>query len=220
MDALAEPIRYTTSLFALVTAFAMARALNPPRLAWVWAISVSAAGMFFTHVAKGLPTPVLVPIGVGLGLVFALGALSTGPTRAAFERLDDGQWRSLMSLRAVFGALLLAAAGVGLMPVAFAVPAGLGDLLAGGLALTVPTSLGRGGNRTLRLAVFGVGLVDFINVLRLMVLVLVPWLLESGSVGISLLLPWLAVPLLATLNVAGLRLALREPTAAAEPSRA
>ena len=96
------------------------------------------------------------------------------------------------------------------MPTGFALPAGLGDLLAGALALAVPGSLAAGGHRGLRLLVFGVGLVDFINVIALQVLVLVPWLTQTHSLGISLLLPWVAVPLLATLNLHGLRRVVTE----------
>ncbi len=115
-----------------------------------------------------------------------------------------------MLLRAVFGSLLLAAGGVGLMPADFALPAGLGDLLVGALALVVPGSLAAGGHRGFRLLVFGVGVVDFINLIALQALVLVPWLAQTQSLGISLLLPWVAVPALATLNLQGARRVVSE----------
>ena len=107
-----------------------------------------------------------------------------------------------------------------MMPPGFALPAGLGDLLAGGLALAVPGSLAAGGQRGMRLLVFGVGLADFVNVIVLQVTVLLPWLVQTESLGISLLLPWLAVPVLATLNMHGLRRVLTELFSPARPTEA
>src|SRR5207302_6985019 len=98
----------------------------------------------------------------------------------------------------------------GVMPVAFAIPAGVGDVLAGALAIVVPGSLAVSGHRGARLLVFGVGIVDFASVLFLIVTVLVPWFAATHDVGLSLLLPWVAVPLLATLNFFGLRQVIRE----------
>ena len=146
----------------------------------------------------------------GVGLALGIAGLFSAQVRGLFDRLDDRQWRMLMLLRSVFGALLLASGAAQLMPPGFAMPAGLGDLIAGGLAIAVPGSIAAGGNRGFRLLVFGFGIVDFLNVIALQALVLVPWLAQTQSPGISLLLPWLVVPVLATLNLHGLRRVLGE----------
>ena len=216
METFIEPIRITVSGFALLTVAAVVGALRPSDAGpWRgvvlgWGASAAIAGLFFTHVARAVPAPALVPAVAGIGLALAVASGFSERVRRLFDALDDRQWRSLMLLRAVFGALLLASGGTGLMPVAFALPAGLGDLFVGGLALAAPGSLAAGGNRGARLLVFGVGIVDFINVIALQATVLVPWLAQSHSVGTSLLLPWLAVPVLAALNMHGLRRVLGE----------
>lgn len=208
METFAEPLRWTTTLFALVTLAAFARALKPPRRVWLWAAFSGSAAFVFTHLRPGLPSALLLPAFTLFGLLFTLGTLASPRVKEAFERLHDGDWRMLMSLRGVFGALLLAAGATGTMPGSFAVPAGLGDLLAGCLALATPGSLAKDGPRGLRSFVFAVGLVDLVNVGRLMVVVAVPWLRDHPVLGASLLLPWVAVPLLFTVNAAGLKLAL------------
>jgi hypothetical protein len=217
MDSLIEPIRYATSFFAIVTAVVVLGAVKS-RVALVWLVAAAAAGVLFTHVTRSVPTPALVPLVAGGGVALGV-ALQLWPSVAArFAALDDRQWRSLMLLRAVFGALILAAGAAGLMPAEFALPAGLGDLFVGGLALALPGSLAVGGHRGARLAVFGIGLLDFANVFRLQVVVLVPWLAATHSIGISLLLPWVAVPLLAMVNVFGLRQVVKELARAPVPA--
>lgn len=209
MESIIEPVRITTSLLALVSAAAMFRELKPGgRLlgfAAVWLALAAVAGFIATHVTRGVPSPLWVPLVASLGIGLGIATLFSARVCALFDGLDDRQWRMLMSFRAVFGALLLAASAAGVMPQAFAVPAGLGDLAVGALALAVPGSLSSDGNRGVRLLVFGTGIVDFISVVTLLVTVLVPWLGSTGGIGISLLLPWVAVPLLATLNFHGLR---------------
>lgn len=214
MQTFVEPIRYSTSLFALVTLAVVIGALRRgapiPTLVWTWAVLAGAAGLVFTHVVRGVPAPAMVPAVATVGLGLAVAGLFTARVRERFDRLDDQKWRTLMLLRAVFGALLLASGAAGIMPAGFALPAGLGDLLVGGLALAAPGSLAAGGHRGSRLLVFGVGLADFASVIALQVLVLVPWLARTGGLGISLLLPWVAVPALAAVNLHGMRRLLVE----------
>jgi hypothetical protein len=220
MEDLFEPIRYAASLFAIATAIGVlnafkgdsARRTTVVRLTPAWLLVVGGGGWYLSHVVRSVPAPALVPVGAALGLALGSAMLFSRPVVAAMAALEDGQWRMLMLLRAVFGALILAAGAAGLLPAAFTLPAGVGDLIVGGLAVAVPGSIAVGGHRGWRLMVFGVGLVDFISVAAAQVLVLVPWLAASGSIGLSLLLPWIAVPLMATINLLGLRLLAHELT--------
>ena len=220
MESFVEPIRYSTSLMALATAALAFRLLargERSRMlaaAGAWLILATGLGLVVTHGVRTLPSPVLVPALAALGVALGIAALLTSDLPARLTALTDRDWRLLMSTRAAFGALILAAGVTGLFPAAFALPAGIGDIVVAALALVVPGSLAAGGSRAARLVVFGVGLVDFANVLRLMAVVLVPWLVETHSLGISLLLPWVVVPLLVTLNIAGLRQLLAERTRA------
>jgi hypothetical protein len=218
METVIEALRYTTSFFALATAIAMTRALataarTPTPMTGVvrvWLAVVTIAGTLFSHVTGTLPASGLVPVGVALGLGLGIAACFSPGVAARFAALDDRQWRMLTLPRAVFGALLLAAGTVGLMPTAFTLPAGIGDILTAGLAFVVPGSIAVNGHRGYRLLVFGVGLLDFAGVLVGIVGVVVPSLAVTRGVGLSLLLPWVAVPMLATLNLFGFRLVLRE----------
>jgi hypothetical protein len=206
-DGMNDTLRITLSLFSLVTAAAVLNALKGAgRPVQLWLAVAAAAGAFFTHVAPGLPAPLLLPAGVIAGALF----VSLGTSSDRFATLDDHQWRMLTLTRAVFGSLLLAAGTAGLLPVSFALGAGLGDIASAALALVVPGSLAYGGHRGARLLVFGFGLLDFIGVFLGIATIVVPWLAHTSSPGISLLLPWVAVPMLLTLNVFGFRQAVRE----------
>lgn len=221
MESLVEPIRYAITVMALVTGVAAWKLLGggersrPTTAAVAWLIAASIAGLVVTHVLRVLPPPLLIPAVASVGMVVCLAAVLSPDGAARFAALDDRGWRLLTSTRAVFGSLILAAGAVGLFPLAFALPAGLGDIAVAALALAAPGSIAAGGSRISRFVVYGLGLADFANVIRLMVVVLVPWFGETSSIGISLLLPWMVVPLLASVNVAGLRLLLTERTRAA-----
>lgn len=214
MESLIEPLRYTTSLLSLVTAAAFLRELKPRGgqlhflLAWL-ALAVPAA-WYTTHLIRGLPTPMLLPLLATLGVGLGAASLFSAQARQLFDRLDGTQWRLLMGQRAIFGALLLAGGAAGIMPVSFTLSAGLGDLLTGALALAVPGSLAANGPRGVRLFIYAFGIVDFISVVVMMVKVVVPWVAETNGLGISLMLPWVAVPLLAAVNLHGLRSVLAE----------
>jgi hypothetical protein len=201
-------IRITISLSAIASALAVLRALGGGgRLVRIWAAAAGLLGLFFTHFMNGPPSPLLLPAGAVLGLAACL----TTPD-ARFAALDDRQWRLLTLTRALFGALLLAAGAAGGLPLAFAIGAGLGDIFTALLALVVPGSTAYGGNRASRLLVFGIGFADFIGVFFGIVTLVMPYLAQHPGAGVSLLLPWVGVPLLVTLNVFGLRAVVRELT--------
>ena len=96
-------------------------------------------------------------------------------------------------------------AALGLFPTIFAMTAGLGDLLAGWLPVVAKGQLNGPKNKTWRAIVHGWGVLDLLDVAVLGTFVVQPWLVENNSPGPSLLLPWMAVPLLLALNLHGLR---------------
>lgn len=224
MDLLIEPIRYTVTAFVLLTAFAMVRALRSgeqplPALLLPWLGVATVLSLVVSHVLRVVPLPV-VPLVTGVGVALGIAAQLSPTATRAFARLDDKSWRLLTATRGVFGALILAACAVNLFPPTFALPAGLGDLGAAALAIAAPGSLAVGGSRGWRLLVFGFGIVDFAQVMVLLAKVQLPFLAATHSIGISLSLPWMAVPMLVTLNLFGLRFALAEGAPAKVPASA
>jgi len=170
-----------------------------------WIFIMGLIGLVFTHtLVFGLPGQYL-PFGVVPGFVLAFLSLNWKPAQIAFDSLDDSQIRFLMSFRTIFGAFLIAGAALNLFPPIFAMTAGLGDLLAGWLAFASSKSLISEQNRTWRWIVHCWGVFDLIDVAVLGTFVVRPWLIETQNLGPSMLLPWLAVPLLFALNLHGIR---------------
>jgi len=213
MEIFAEPIRYATTLFAIALVVTAARMLRgDPRnrpaiigIAAAWISVAGAAGIFFSHVTRQVPMAAMVPAIALVGLGIGIAALCSSSVAERFTNLRDDQWRMLMLYRAVFGALILAGGAQGLLPSEFALPVGAGDLFVGALAALAPGSLATGGSFVSRWVVFGCGAVDLIYALTMIVRVLVPWLAETRSPGLSLLLPWIGVPLMLTINLFGVR---------------
>jgi hypothetical protein len=192
-------------------------------LALAAAIALPATALSLALIGPFVVT--LLPVGVFLGLGLALASHFHAPTRNAFDALSDGQVRTLLGYRAIFGAFLFAGAALELLPPSFAWTAGLGDLVVGWLAHAAPRSLGRGGSRGLRLLVHGVGLVDLLQVVVLAMSVVRPWLAahaEAGApvLGPPLVLPWIGVPLMLALNLHGLRRAIADKTESGSIERA
>lgn len=222
MNDLALVFRVTTTLSGLLVVLSLVLTLRRRSPAGAqatpflvgWFSLAGLAAVTATHLVSA-PVPRLVPVGLALGLLAVVVSLATPAVRAAFDALEDGDWRLFMGSRAVFGSLILGSAAAGLFPTRFALEAGLGDLLVAGLALLAPTSLTNGA-RPVRLLVFIVGVADFFNVMRQVPTTVVPWLVESGSPGTSFVLPWVVVPALVALNLQGLRRALRASPAGTE----
>lgn len=225
IDSLVGPTRSALAITCVVFAIACARSLrgrdaeeragHAPALralgVWLLALGLPALVLglaTFTPLAL-----TLLPIGVGVGLVAMVAGLFHAPMRRAFDALDDGQVRTLLGYRAIFGAFLFAGAALGLLPPVFAWTAGLGDLVVGWLAHAVPGSLGRDGSRGWRLLVHGVGLLDLVEVVILAMAVVRPWVIEQGSLGPPMVLPWIGVPLMLALNLHGLRRAIADGSA-------
>jgi hypothetical protein len=211
MDSLIDVTRWSITLGALACAALVFATLKDPgfrRRLGVWLVLVVPPAMVVSHVLDRIPNPLLLPVGLGLGSVLATSTLGSVAVCRVFDGLSDAGWRALMLFRAVFGGLLLAAGGLQLLPASFALQAGIGDLATGFLAVAIPQT--RTTPALLRGAIFALGLLDFMNVLRLVVTVVRPFLEETGGTAISLMLPWVAVPLLVMVNVHGLRVALAD----------
>jgi hypothetical protein len=180
------------------------------RVAVGWGIGATAVGTVLTHGAPYVQATRAIPLGAIAGAALVVGSLFYGPARRAFDRMTDADVRALSAYRTLFGAFLFACAGLGLLPPLFALLAGTGDLIAGWLAAAAPGSLAKGGHRAARLVVHAFGAVDLLDVFALMALVVRPWLAQTGSPGPSLVLPWVAVPVLFAVNLHGLRSVLGE----------
>lgn len=212
LSSLSSAARWAVTLTTFTLVVVSARALGrrgdgdtgggaPPWLPLLAAFGVAAAFAHLPPLTARLP--VLFPVGMGLGLVAAVASLFVPGARRAFSGLGDGDVRLLLSFRAIFGAMLLALAGVGIMPPAFALAAGLGDLVVGWLALAAPRPLDAEAPRPWRLLVHGLGLADLVQVVVLAATVVRPWSALHGDATDTVTLPWVAVPLMLALNLHG-----------------
>jgi hypothetical protein len=211
-DPLSLPARASVTITALVFVLIAHRALFRRASAGASRVGAFAFGgafvvaAAFAHVQPLIDT---LPSTFGFGLVAALGAavasLFSARARLAFDELDDAEVRLLLSVRAIFGALLLALGSLGHFPVAFALSAGLGDLAVTWIAFAIPASLGADGPRWARLLAHGVGLADMTMVLFLAVTMVRPWSIAHGNATTAMTLPWLAVPLMFAINAHGVR---------------
>ncbi len=209
-DPLSLPARASVTITSLVFVILAHRVLfrrGPRALAGAIAFGVAfVVAAAFAHVQPLVDTlPRTFPFGLVLGLSAATASLFSSRARDAFDALDDSEVRLLLSVRAIFGALLIALAALGHFPVAFAISAGLGDLAVTWIALAVPARLGADGPRWARLLVHGVGLADMLMVLYFAVTAVRPWSLAHGNATTAMTLPWLSVPLMFAINAHGVR---------------
>jgi hypothetical protein len=208
-QAVALAVTSTSLCFAAAAHRALFAGRAPPRTARAAAALFVVAGAFATalsHVGalRGVAV-VIFPLGLLFGGAAAIASLASREVRAAFDRARDGDLRMLIGTRAAFGAMLLGFAALGRLPTSFALAAGVGDIVVGCLAIGAPGSLAIGGSRWARAIVHGVGLADMIQVIFLAVTVGRPWVLSHEESAIPATLPWLAVPLMITIDLHGLR---------------
>ena len=207
-------VTFTTLTLILVSGRALARSARaepsqaPRQRAAAgplpWLLGAFAVAAAFAHVPALTATlPRLFPVGIALGLVAAAGSLFVPAARRAFAAVSDGDMRLMLAYRAIYGGLLFGLAGVGVMPPAFALSAGLGDLVVGWLALAAPRSIDAAGPRGWRLLVHGLGLLDLLQVMALAALVVRPWSALHHNATDVMTLPWVAVPLMLALNLHG-----------------
>lgn len=175
----------------------------------IWMSLSGGTAIIFTHTTLIQNAGQYLPFGVVPGFILAISSLFWQPSIDAFDSLKNSNIQFLMSYRTIFGAFLFAGAGLSLFPPVFALFAGLGDMLAGWLAAGAIGKIDSNENKKWRWIVHGWGALDLIDVAILGTFVVRPWIMETGSLGPSLLLPWVAVPLLFALNLHGVRQLIR-----------
>lgn len=202
--------RVSVTLTALVFAAVVHRVVfrRTPRAGALVLGGAAVVATAFSYAGPLVATvPRLFPVGLGLALAAVVGSLLSAPARRAFDAASDSEVRQLLAFRAMFGALLLALAAIGHLPVEFALSAGIGDMATTWIALAIPARLDAGGPRWARLLVHGFGLADMVMVLAMAVTVVRPWSVAHGNAMTAMTLPWLAVPLMFAINAHGFRAA-------------
>jgi hypothetical protein len=164
----------------------------------------------FSHLGPLMDTlPRAFPIGFVLGFGAVMGSLLSARARGAFDAMSDAEVRLLLSFRAMFGGLVIALAAVGHLPTGFGISAGIGDLAVTWIAFALPARLDGEGPRWARVVAHGIGLIDMLFVLVMVVTFVRPWSLAHGNPATAMTLPWLAVPLMFAINAHGIRAAIR-----------
>lgn len=192
-------------------------------IAWLAAITALAGAGFFREQDALVPTCIL-PFAVVPPLLFLLAHRLVPAVRAWVASLDLAVVVGLQAWR-VIGILFLAFWWTGDLPGVFAIPAGVGDIAVGLLAVAAIPAVARGTlgwERRVR-ALIGWGLIDFATAFALAILsgeglpLHLPGAPVLGPVlGLPLVLvPAFAVPVFAILHaVAWLRLPPRSPAGA------
>lgn len=212
MTNLDPALRVAVTGLAVATAFAFHRAVfrdaapELRRRAGLVLGAIVAVAVLASHAgAAGDLLARIIPLGLFGGLGLGIATLFLPRVRSGFDRLRDGDIRLLVGTRAGFGAILIAFAALGVLPESFALSAGLGDLLVACLAIGAPSTLDRSGSRAVRALVHGVGLLDMAMVVAEAMLVVRPFALAHPGLVTSMTLPWVAVPLVITIDLHGLR---------------
>lgn len=139
-----------------------------------------------------------------LSTIAITAALHAVPAvRDFFQRARLTPLLGLFLWRAAFGALLAMLWLAGGLPTAFALPAAIGDIAVGSWAAFLLWRM-RSGVQPSRLHLWLwnlAGLLDLLNVMRLAVTVLVPWLVANPSMPQFPLLPLFGVPLFIALHL-------------------
>lgn len=145
---------------------------TPSPRAWLflfalWSVIAGCAAAILP--APRAPVPVRLFIIVGPVVTFALALGTSRSLRQLLARLNSRWLVAGHGIRFVIGAAFLMLGRQGLVPWAFALHAGIGDLIAGAGALLLTIAYPRldaAKGRSLLLAWNVVGIVDFINVQR------------------------------------------------------
>jgi hypothetical protein len=142
-------------------------AVAVPLIAWcVIATALARAGAFLpqpTEPVPGIPFAIVIPLAVGLVL------LLRSRTHAAVALAMPVSWLIGIQVYRVFGASFVAHWGTGHLPGVFALPAGLGDMLVGALAIPVAlhAQARRRGWRPIAITWNLLGIADLLNAVTL-----------------------------------------------------
>jgi hypothetical protein len=141
-------------------------------------------------------------------LLFSLGIARHPELSQRATQADLLDWYGLQSLRAYFGAVIIIGAALGLLPWAFALSAGVGDIAVGLIAQALKRRAVR--NPIAAWSFTLAGMADLINAGRMGAVVVTPWLLERQMPGFLLMLPLFGVPLMLANHVQTIRYLVRE----------
>ena len=178
--AFVRPAVIVTILFGLWIALRRARLETSARIRtwsgiaaalvlWFIAIwSLASRGVF--GAAPGGISP--LPIAIGLPVLFAFVALTRSPRVGGAVAAATPAWLVGLQVYRVFGGNFVVLWSFGAIPGAFALPAGIGDLLVGLLALPAAFYLASGapGGRIAAIAWNILGIADLVNAIALGVL--------------------------------------------------
>lgn len=151
-------IAFTTALVAILAIHApraTAQGLSPRLVPWTLGGTGLLLGLWYAFAAwlagRGImgtglfgdgPPLIGVFVVVGAALLFALGRL-VAPARALIDRIGQNYLMGLQGFR-ILGGIFLVGWATGQVPALFAIPAGLGDILAGILGLQAMRAVNRG----------------------------------------------------------------------------
>jgi hypothetical protein len=173
--------------------------------AWLLVATAAAAAAMINPQLRIAPALLPATI-VTLTVLSTLTVVLRRDLRQRADAATLGDWFGLHVLRIYFGFVILAGAALGLLPWAFALAAGLGDLATGFAGAALRASAWRGARHSAVAWTFTlIGMADLLNAGRMGAAVVVPWLLERQLPGILLLLPLFGVPLLLSTHVLTIR---------------
>ncbi|MEO7911528.1 MAG: hypothetical protein ABIV47_17935 [Roseiflexaceae bacterium] len=142
----------------------------PARRAWIWGIALVLAIWLLARVALALTSPGGALLGLGISIAFLVGGLLIGilpllisPTFRQIVRAVPPSWLIGVHAIRIGGFLFLALLDMHLLPAAFALPAGYGDITVGLLALVLMYVYKQRAPYTHALVIAwnGLGLLDF-----------------------------------------------------------
>ncbi len=152
----------------------------------------------------------LIVTSIGIGMLFGLGAFLISPTfRQILQAIPSTNIVLVHALR-LEGFFFLALLDMHLLPPGFALPAGLGDMTVGALALGVAYLLAKRTPHIQNLLIAWnlLGMLDFVSAMTTGLLLIGPFAAQAAASGASisylnyvLLVPSFGIPLLALLHV-------------------
>lgn len=169
----------------------------------VW-FAIAAAFVFGPSLVAWRQTNAAVQPAIILSTIAIAAALHVVPAvRKFFQGASVTPLLALFLWRAVFGCLLAMLWSAGGLPAAFALPAAIGDIAVGLWAALLLWRMHSGArpSRTHLWLWNLAGLLDLLNVMRLAVTVLAPWLAANPSTPQFPLLPLFGVPLFIALHL-------------------
>jgi hypothetical protein len=164
----------------------------------------------FNMLSPGFRFPAwFLPVSIiSMTLLFSVSVASREELSQRATQADLLDWYGLQSLRAYFGTVIVVGAALGLLPWAFALSAGVGDIAIGLIAQVLRRRAVRSPIAAWSFSLAGIA--DLINAGRMGAVVVTPWLFERQMPGFLLMLPLFGVPLMLANHVQTIRHLVRE----------